>query len=726
MTEDLGKLQPKTPTMSHQRALSQDALPNVFKAPTNTTKSAFTPFVDEKSSAPPRVFSLPGQSHSENGPMPLRPEFTPFKDSGPAPAFTPFSEKKVQAPMFTPFRDLPVPKPSPVAEEEDDDEEDEEEADEEEVSDKEEPLAEEASQSSHRPGDHPLKQSWSQSVVEEDDGNDYQDDFEYEDDDQGISPSSEQFEEDHAGPRSPGRDHSATPEYEEDYVQAEVPLGGRFGQFNVMTPITERTFEFTANGPFTIEEEHEAEHTDTFARKRPSTDDDEDEVSFEGHSAFDDEEQASGDDDEPIATSLLEPVLEERTKTLALADQWTRQASFKPPNPCSPLDPNVLSSLLSFIYPDALAEDSPNEEANLLEPLLKFTKKSDKRGSNADIPSTYPIKLGSKIYEVITKLGEGAFGSVFSAHDVTSRNDDDGLDSDEDEESPLVALKVVKPSHPWEFHVLRRIHSTISARSRRSIVQPIGLCNFKDESFLVLSCCSQGSLLDVVNSAVKADISQQGGSPQELLAIFFAIELIRTVGDLHASGFIHGDLKIDNCLVRLEGGSSKLSNDYSPSGEGGWDGKGITLIDFGRSIDTTLFPTEQQFVADWPADERDCPEIRGDRPWTYQTDYYGLVGVIYCMLFGKYMAASAVTTDAAGRFMVTTPLKRYWQTELWRKLFDFLLNPEPGILTAPCDQLASIRKEMEIWLEANSGKQPRGTLKSFLRKLEIYIVRQQT
>jgi checkpoint serine/threonine-protein kinase len=720
VTEDLGKFQPKPSALGHQRAHSQDAPPPVFRPP--AAKPTFTPFTDENARVPPRVFSLPVAQNNENGLAIAKPTFTPFKDNTTAPTFTPFSEKKVPFSAFTPFRDVPVQKPAePLLQVSEEEAEEEAEEDAGELPEEQDNLLEvPREQNSSTAEGSPLRQSWSPSVVEEDNGDDYQDDFEYdENEEHGIEPSPEQFEE--ADGSLEG--NSGTTDYEEDYVQRDIPLGGRFGQFNVMTPITERTFEFTTtSGPLTIDEP-DGEHTDTFCRKRRDVEilDDVDEVPFEGHSAFDLEEQDSGEEDEPANVYSEEPVLEERTRTLDLADQWTRQASFKPSNPCSPLDPDIISALLSFMYPDNLSEEYPNQDSNLLDSLLKFAKKAGKRGSSTgsvtDLTTSYPVTLGSKVFDIYSKLGEGAFGSVFKAHSI-SLDGDDEIPDDED----AVALKVVKPAHPWEFHVLRRIHGTISPRSRSSIVRPLGIYGFRDESFLVLNYCSQGSLLDVVNNAGTTGVSQQGGCLDELLVIFFTVELLRVIGDLHASGFIHGDLKIDNCLLRLEVGSSKLSNAYSASGEGGWEGTGITLIDFGRSIDTKLFPAGQQFIADWPMDERDCPEIREDRPWTYQTDYYGLVGIIYCMLFGKYMLTNAVTVDeSTGRYAIATHLKRYWQTGMWNKLFDFLLNPITGSVKPPCDELAAIREEMEAWLQVNSVKLARGSLKTFVRKLQISV-----
>jgi checkpoint serine/threonine-protein kinase len=115
--------------------------------------------------------------------------------------------------------------------------------------------------------------------------------------------------------------------------------------------------------------------------------------------------------------------------------------------------------------------------------------------------------------------------------------------------------------------------------------------------------------------------------------------LMKAVEALHRADFIHGDLKIDNCLIRLSESNSGWKSQYEMTGANGWSEKGIRLIDFGRAIDFQMWParTEQTFIADWKTDEKDCVEMREGQPWSYQADYHGLASICYCMLFGKYM-----------------------------------------------------------------------------------------
>ena len=162
---------------------------------------------------------------------------------------------------------------------------------------------------------------------------------------------------------------------------------------------------------------------------------------------------------------------------------------------------------------------------------------------------------------------------------------------------------------------------------------------------------------------------KHGACLDELLVMFFTIEFLRLLEGLHSVGLIHGDLKIDNCLVRIEdvpGGTALWAAQYDPAGAHGWHCKGIKLIDFGRAIDTRMFLRRRAFLAEWATDARDCVEMREGRPWTYQADYFGLAGIVYCMLYGKYIEASSAVrtaTPEAGegvpRYKLAAGFKRY-------------------------------------------------------------------
>lgn len=697
-TDDHGKPLPKPRViLTHERAKSQHDLvqPNCDTGP--RPSPAFTPFKDENSKTPFRVFTRPPDQENSVSVLTPKPEaaFTPFIDSF-APTHTPFADKL---------------KPSSPAE-----------------SSEESSLDEDG-----------LELKASHVPLQEQDDDDYSDSYE------GEESPIDQYDE-------PPPCFPQELVYDEEISYEEVPLGGRFGQFSVLTPITERTFEFTSS----------TRDGGTPSEKFPNVAPDEAAEVAERLAAElrqDDEEVSdeSVEEERPQHRPRIEPLclgiedmprqldpevveIEEKAGALSLLDTLTLGSKFRPCNPCNPFDFAILSSLLSRIPTDPHFYDLRHDNIAMLADLECFIKKNRKASSGSNNTgvlnaSAFPLTLQGHKFLVMEKLGEGGFGSVFKASDVGMKmgHDDDDDDFEDDvEDSSMVAIKVVKPRNVWEYHVLRRLHSTLSPALRKTLVLPHALYAYKDESYLVLDFCPQGMLLDIVNNAIPAGISQPGACLDELLVMFFSIELLRLVEAMHSAGFIHGDLKMDNCLLRLEevpGGAAGWSGTYQPSGEGGWSYKGLRVIDFGRTIDTRLFPPGQQFIADWATDERDCFEVRENKPWTYETDYFGLAGIIYCMLFGKYIQASSLTlyADEFGmqRRKIATPFKRYWQTDIWNRLFDALLNPRlvnPNGELPICDAMTGFRKEMEHWLQSNCNRTS-NTLKGLLKKVELSCYR---
>ncbi|KAF9267770.1 hypothetical protein L218DRAFT_893878 [Marasmius fiardii PR-910] len=720
-TEDHGK---PTPKPTHERAKSlQDSTSGDGVRPS----SFFMPFVDEDNKTPFKVFSRPNESENAFTPK------TPASLIPPGRAFTPFSDIK---PTFTPHKDaLLEPKRAPFAV----------------VSQPEEIVEREDMHEPeyHQGGDHVSEQEGEQTaeqeVLEELD--------EEEEEEEEPAYESAQFSEEEVHDQYQVAPHENV-EYQEDlapegryeYDEGEsyrdIPLGGRFGQFNVMTPITERTVEYTSTRSFFS--------TPSDKLNRISEDPDtipEDEAE---RALLDDgvdvtEDRAFANDRRLQPFRLPETqredagvtVIEQQTSKLSLADSLTLSSNFRPDNPCNPFDPPILRVLLSRLHPDPHYYDLTAQESMRYDGLQKFAKKSRKTSGNStslDIGANHSLILDGHKFNVTEKLGEGAFGAVFAARDLgvpkpdeEGDSDEDILDDEDEDEQSLVALKVVKPRNLWEYNVLRRLHTALPPSQRCSLVTPYALYAYRDESFLVMDLCPQGTLLDIVNRAESAGVSQQGACLDELLVMFFTIELLRLLESMHSAGFIHGDLKIDNCLLRLEdvpGGNAAWSSVYQPSGEGGWNAKGLKLIDFGRTIDTRLFPASQQFTGDWEVGEQDCPELREGRPWTFQTDYFGLAGIIYCMFFGKYIQVASLT-QLNGKLKIATPFKRYWQTDLWTRLFNILLNPtqvKPDGCLPVSEEIGALRREMEGWLQNNCNRAG-GTLKGLLKKVEMSCLR---
>ena len=454
---------------------------------------------------------------------------------------------------------------------------------------------------------------------------------------------------------------------------------------------------------------------------------------------------------------------------------------------CNPMDEGIRATIIERANPPIRAyagysEDRDREFGKEAE-IRKFTKllAKAKSGGTADDrtlmnlshPPVIDLPGAKRYYTIKRELGKGAYAPVFLVESAKPDDEDSTANSleDSDERSsssrsdegqqqqqqqpgvirqPLEALKMENPPTAWEFYMLRQTHRRLGvSRAAESIIHAHEMHLFRDECYLILQHRNQGTLLDVVNLARSCPNAISGcsgsgsnGNPglDEPLALFFVAELLRTVEAMHARGIIHGDIKPDNVLIRLDAlADIPWTAQYQRDGRGGWSAKGITLIDFGRAIDTRAFQPGATFVADWEAGLADCPEIRELRPWTYQIDYYGLAGVVHSLLFGKYMETVVENrgdrgdVDGSARglgtatktYRIRESLKRYWQTDLWAELLDLLLNParhvagEEGAKMPVLKGLGRCRERIEEWLEMNCEK---GVgLKALVRKLESAI-----
>ena len=434
---------------------------------------------------------------------------------------------------------------------------------------------------------------------------------------------------------------------------------------------------------------------------------------------------------------------------------------------CNPTDEGIRKKILETVRPSlstyrGFFDRRDHDYAKSLEirKFIKATKalksSNDKTSAATASPPRLRFEGISREYTVKRELGKGAFAPVYlvetSSRDDTLKERDEELEDDDNRSHParrkLEAIKMEETPSAWEFYIMRQAKERLaSSRAADSVIHAYEMHLFADECYLIEEYRDQGTLLDLINAA-KNDPSSStstamcssysssasttaSGIMDESLVIFFTVELLRTVEGLHSAGLLHGDLKADNCLLRLDP-ATDWSTRYKADGSGGWSHKGISLIDFGRGIDMRVFRPDVGFVADWPTGPEDCIEMREDRLWTYQVDYHGLAAIVHTMLFGKYIE----TTNKTGRYRPTERFKRYWQVELWTDLFDLLLNSSsssyPHVLPNNDDgnneklspltmmmmkRMIEIRQRFESWLEDNCERGEVG-LKGMLRRLE--------
>lgn len=503
-----------------------------------------------------------------------------------------------------------------------------------------------------------------------------------------------------------------------------------------MTPITERTE--TSVGMYT-------EAKSTYFSKTPSKLDRLDTTA---------EEEEDGEDFEPLSSPLRD-VSDDTCSPVKLA-----QPELSKPKPqskapvlsaiskgpiikeaqCNPVDKLVRDEILENMHPPLASYpgfyDHRNERSDRGTEIRRYAKIVGKNGKSSN-EKTGPIQNPVVLefpellceYALRRELGSGAYAPVYLVENSSAENgEEDGVVEmgkgvfATRQRASLEALKMEQPPTAWEFFIMRLAADRLGPhhRATASISAAHELHLYQDEGFLLLPFHPYPTLLSVINFFRE----QPSGIMDEMLAMFFTIELLRTVEALHAKQILHGDLKVDNCLLRLDDTASLsqsqsqaqgLTNQWFADGSGSWSTRGVVLIDFGRGIDMRAFEKDVQFIADWKTTKEDCAEVREGRPWTWQIDYHGLAGIMHCLLFGKYIETvradqGGLGTAAGRKYKIRESLKRYWQTDIWADCFDVLLNPGSHVegeaeTRLPVNRsLKRIRERMEVWLEANCEK----------------------
>jgi checkpoint serine/threonine-protein kinase len=419
-------------------------------------------------------------------------------------------------------------------------------------------------------------------------------------------------------------------------------------------------------------------------------------------------------------------------------------------------------------YPGYSESDEAFHHRTDLEKLVVPPGQSPKKGTNivkknaANFLLRFPKT--SRVYAVKRSLGQGAFGAAFLAESTVASGSSAVTPVPTPSSSPThksnvalsrsvtpvedksgradyEAIKMEAPpaTIPWEFHMIRLAHARLAKstdpihqRVAESLVRAHECHVFQDEAYLVLSYSSQGTILDLINSFCTAR-TQSGQSTDnigldESLAMFFGIELIRTMQAFHAIGILHGDIKSDNCLVRFDPALPAADLwPYNRDGADGWADRGVTFIDLGRAIDLKCFVPAVKFQADWDHSASECPEIRMGRPYKYNIDYYGVADLLHECLFTKHLVYKS-DPPIGGDSLATAPRthslpgelhwKRGMAKDLWLDVFGVLLNSGTEVDEVRVRELERVLGRMQAWLEEKANAKD---LKARLAAAERYV-----
>uniref|UniRef100_A0A7S4U6E1 Protein kinase domain-containing protein n=1 Tax=Guillardia theta TaxID=55529 RepID=A0A7S4U6E1_GUITH len=179
--------------------------------------------------------------------------------------------------------------------------------------------------------------------------------------------------------------------------------------------------------------------------------------------------------------------------------------------------------------------DEARKAPDMKQPMYE-RKTSDCRKCHDNLPSMIPHGFGNDMF-CGTRfrwfrgklLGQGAFGTVFSAWDV------DGNDG----KGQVVAVKEVELMGSRAGKVEREI-SIMSALSHPSIVTLLGSERTDTTLFILMEYAHGGSL---------ADLAKASKGLEETVAREYTAQLLLGLEYLHNNGILHRDIKGANCLL---------------------------------------------------------------------------------------------------------------------------------------------------------------------------------
>jgi len=268
-------------------------------------------------------------------------------------------------------------------------------------------------------------------------------------------------------------------------------------------------------------------------------------------------------------------------------------------------------------------------------------------------------------YNIIDEIGKGAYAQIY-------------LIQNKSQKDKKYALKVDKQATAWEYYITEIIHERLAVMSNEKMMQIDVMTSFvKIEQFMKFSdgCFSamnyykNGSLLNLINYHVKKDLNFP-----YWFVIYLTLEMLNIIDYLHKCKILHADIKVDNFLVD----QLPDSINYFVANKT----KCLVLIDFNRSIDLSILPSEAEFTAKTENKSLLCCEMKSNKNWTYQIDFYGVLSSIHCIIFKQYME----TFTECDKYKMTKKMPRNYD-KIFADLFETYLN------IPNCQELPNLEKD---------------------------------
>ena len=269
--------------------------------------------------------------------------------------------------------------------------------------------------------------------------------------------------------------------------------------------------------------------------------------------------------------------------------------------------------------------------------------------------------FGNVHFKILEHVGTGGFANVYLASPATSE-----ARKLSPTQHPVLKVVMKQPTC-IEYLISSKIHERLTqikqSQLSPSFYQPYSCVMYKNSTILVSEYYPHGTLLDLINELKINRIMEETISRQ------LALEITNLVHTLHSIGIVHNDIKPDNFLLRynnpITGGSVRKE----------LVGNLLHLIDFGRSVDLSLFPKNVQFVGSSDTDTFELPCMKTSKPYLYNCDSFGLAATLYCIITFEYPRIIA-ESDSSNKVKLVRPIKsacRHYSST-WDSIIYKLMN----------------------------------------------------
>ncbi|CAB9515023.1 Mitotic checkpoint serine/threonine-protein kinase BUB1 [Seminavis robusta] len=287
------------------------------------------------------------------------------------------------------------------------------------------------------------------------------------------------------------------------------------------------------------------------------------------------------------------------------------------------------------------------------------------------------LKIGHSKGTVKRELGRGAHGIVVL------------LSMDDEPSSTSMAVKAQASTETlaMEYEILKKVHLRVQC-DLFPFPKPLSFVALADGGMMSMTAASDSGLhlVDLVNL-----YRRHNEKIEDLIPLHYASRMLHHLELLHWHGnILHCDVKPDNWVLC----SSQ-----------GVDGADLMLVDFGRAIDLADLANsphdakDVKMIGDAAEEDMMTVAMKKKRPWSFDTDTFGLCASIHVLLFYSHIE---ITQDQrTKRWMPKQRFKRYWQTDLWKEVFDTLLN-DP--ISSRPRSLRDLREKLDKRLESNYQK----------------------